>query len=90
MKIVNKKRFITSMTILVLIIISIFNLVFANVDKSKTVVEHTVVCGETLWSIATEYKKEGQDVREYIYELRKLNNLDDCSLNVGQDIKIIK
>lgn len=90
MKIKNKKRFILSMTILVSIIISILNLVFANVEKSIKIEEHTVVCGETLWSIATEYKKDGQDVREYIYELRKLNNLDDCSLNVGQDILIIK
>lgn len=90
MKIKNKKRFILSMTILASIIISILNLAFANVEKSITIEEHTVVCGETLWSIATEYKKDGQDVREYIYELRKLNNLDDCSLNVGQDIKIIK
>lgn len=90
MRIKNKKRFITSMTILVLIIISIFNLVFANVDKSVNIEEHTVVCGETLWSIATEYKKDGQDVREYIYEVRKLNNLADCNLNVGQEILIIK
>ena len=90
MKIVNKKRFVLSITIFITIIISIFNLVFANVEKSKTVVEHTVVCGETLWSIATEYKKEGQDIREYIYQIRKINNLEDCSLNVGQDILIIK
>lgn len=90
MKIANKKRFILSITILTTIIISIFNLVFANVEKSVTTIEHTVVSGETLWSIATEYKKDRQDIREYIYELRKLNNLEDCNLNVGQEILIIK
>lgn len=90
MRIKNKKRFILSMTILTTIIVSIFNLAFANVEKSITVAEHTVVCGETLWSIATEYKKDGQDIREYIYELRKLNNLEDCILQVGQEILIIK
>lgn len=90
MRIVNKKKFVLSVTILTLLIISIFNLAFANVEKSITIDEHTVVCGETLWSIATKYKKEGQDIREYIYELRKLNNLENCSLNVGQDILIIK
>ena len=90
MRIKNKKRFILSIMILATIIISIFNLVLANVEKSITVAEHTVVCGETLWSIATEYKKDGQDVREYIFELRKLNNLEDCNLNVGQEILIIK
>lgn len=90
MRIANKKRFVLSITILTLIIISIFNLVFAYVDKSVTVEEHTVVSGETLWSIAIEYKKDGQDVREYIYELRKLNNLENCNLKIGQEILIIK
>lgn len=90
MKIKNKKRFVLSMTILTSIIISIFNLAFANVEKSVTTEEHTVICGETLWSIATEHKRDGQDVREYIYELRKLNNLEDCNLQVGQEILIIK
>ena len=89
MKIKNKKRFVLSMTILTTITISIFNLCFANVNKSITLAKHTVVCGETLWSIATEHKRDGQDVREYIYELRKINNLKDCTLQIGQEILII-
>ena len=52
--------------------------------------EYVVSTGETLWSIASENKKEGQDVREYIYELRKLNNLDDCIIYPNQVIKILK
>lgn len=52
--------------------------------------DYTVSAGETLWEIASENKKDGQDVREYIYELRKLNNIDDCIIYPGQVIKIIK
>lgn len=88
MRIVNKKRFVLSMTILTMVLISILNLVFANVEKSVTTIEHTVVSGETLWSIASEYATG--DIREYVYELRQLNNLEDCNLQIGQDILIIK
>lgn len=52
--------------------------------------EYVVSTGETLWSIASENKKDGQDVREYIYELRKLNDLDDCMIYSNQVIKILK
>ena len=52
--------------------------------------EYVVSTGETLWSIASENKKDGQDVREYIYELRKLNDLDDCMIYPNQVIKILK
>ena len=88
MRIVNKKRFITVITILIITLISIFNLSFA---KAKVGTEDYVVStGDTLWSIASEHKKSGQDVREYIYELRQLNNLDDCIIYPGQVLKIIK
>lgn len=88
MRIVNKKRFITVITILSIMLISIFNLSFA---KTKVETENiTVSAGDTLWSIACEYKKSGQDVRQYIYELRQLNNLNDCVIYPGQVLKIIK
>ena len=86
MRIVNKKRFITSITIMLLIVISIFNLCFA---KSEMITEnYTISAGDTLWSIACE-NADG-DVRKYIYELREINNLNDCMIYPGQTIKIIK
>ena len=88
LKIVNKKRFITVITILIVLIITLSSLSFA---KAKVETEEYVVsAGDTLWSIACEYKKTGQDVREYIYELRQLNNLNDCIIYPGQVLKIIK
>lgn len=58
--------------------------------KESTIEDYTVSAGETLWDIALENKKDGTDTREYIYELRKLNNIDDCIIHEGQVIKIIK
>lgn len=88
MIIINKKRFIMSLSILLLIIISILNFSFA---ETKTIVEdYTVSAGETLWSIALNHKAKNQDVRDYIYQLRKINNLDNCIIYPNQIIKIIK
>lgn len=88
LRIVNKKRFVTSISILIVIIISIFNCVFAT--KTVEYENYTVAQGDTLWSIASENKKVGQDVREYIYELREVNNMNDCLIYPNQVIKIIK
>lgn len=88
MRIVNKKRFVISITILIALIITLFS----NCSAGKKVETEDLVvsAGDTLWSIACEYKKSGQDVREYIYELRQLNNLNDCVIYPGQVLKIIK
>lgn len=88
MKIVNKKRFITSITILMIILIALLNKCVAY--KSIKTENYTVSTGDTLWSISCEYKKTGQDVREYLYTLRELNNLIDCIIYPGQVIQIIK
>lgn len=45
--------------------------------------------GETLWSIAEEYKKPNQDIRDYIHQLEKLNNMDSAAIYEGQAITII-
>ncbi len=87
MKIVNKKRFITSITILMIILIALLNKCVAY--KSIKTENYMVSAGDTLWGIATEYKHEKQDIREYVYQLRKLNNID-CIIYPGQEIKIIK
>lgn len=88
MRIINKKRFVISITILIALIITLFSNCLAG--KKVETEDLVVSTGDTLWSIACEYKKDGQDVREYIYELRKLNNLENCTIYPGQVLKIIK
>ena len=66
------------------------NVVFGATDTEVVHTEEYVVSdGDTLWSIASEYKQEKQDVREYVYQLRELNNID-CIIYPGQTIQIIK
>lgn len=71
--------------IMVVIIICKTEIKFEDIQTE----DYIVSSGETLWDIAEENKKEGTDTREYVYNLRKLNNID-CIIYEGQVIKIIK
>ena len=85
MKIVNKKRFILSLAILILVITSIFKFSFAESIHTE---EYTVAAGDTLWSIACE--NATGDVRKYVYDLKQINNIEDCIIYPGQVIQIMK
>lgn len=96
MKIVNMKKFLR-MVLLILSIIIIISLYFSNVSFSKGEIKTktiNVAKGDTLWSIAREEQEsnsyyENKDIRDIIYEIKKLNNLDNNSnLEIGQKLVI--
>jgi LysM repeat protein len=93
MRIVNKKRFITAIGVIAIIILIIMMLISAAVkDMPKYEENHKTIYvskNETLWSIAEEYKKPNQDVREYIYEIKKINDMDNSIIFEGQELIII-
>ena len=81
MKIVNKFKFIRSTAILVFLLIAVFNVSIAKSNKEEAeIVDYTISRGETLWSIAEENKAEKEDVRQYIYDIKKLNNMTDSTV----------
>lgn len=91
MKIRNKVKFIRSIAILVFLLISLFNISIAKENQIETeIISYSVCKGDTLWSIAEEYKADKEDIRKYIHELKELNNLNDCNIIAGQTIKIKK
>ncbi len=90
--IVNKRRFFTA----VIIAIVLLNVLAAYVcmpkhtqadavNKTQTVI---VTAGDTLWSIAEEYGGESSDIRDTMYQIKKLNNLKSSDLVVGQSLEI--
>lgn len=86
MRIKNKFKFIRSTTILILIILGIFCI---SISKEKTeYIDYTVGRGETLWSIAADHT-DG-DIRDYIYEIKNINNMTTSELLEGQTIKLLK
>lgn len=92
MKVVNKKKFAKSILITIFIVIMMciyISSVFANKEAETTEVTYTVSKGETLWSIAERYKQDNQDPRDYIYKVKKLNDMTSATIYEGQVITIL-
>lgn len=89
---------IKNLLLLVLAIIAINSIFLNNNSYSKVEVKYKtelISSGDTLWSIA---KRESQnnkyyqdkDLREIVYDLKQVNNLQASDLIIGQKIKIPK
>lgn len=101
LKVVNKARFmkvskVIAEVINVIIFLSMVLIFILIVPKNTVNADSTnyedyiVNVGDTLWTIAAENKKADEDIRKYIFELQKVNGLDDCMIYPNQTIKIIK
>lgn len=88
MRIVNRKKFIRSIAILIFLLVGLFNISVAKSNKEAEIIDYTIAPGQTLWSIAKEYTPNTKDIRETIHEIKDLNNMQDSSIYAGQTIKI--
>ncbi len=83
-----KGKVLFSGIILILIFISgMFMTTYADANNIK-VIEYQIQAGDTLWAIAEEYNQDNKDIREYIYELKKINGLNSGLITPGQRIKV--
>ena len=94
MKIKNRKKFITSITILICIAIFIILLstkTFSHGEyETKTIY---ISNGDTLWTIASAEQEnnkyyENKNIREIINDIKYINNLDSSYIYEGQKIEI--
>ena len=86
----NKFKFIRSITIIVFLLITIFSTSIAKTNTEAETISYTVSKDDTLWTIAQEYKADNKDIRQYIYELKKINNITNSNIYDGKTLKIIK
>jgi len=91
-RVVNKTRFIISMVILTVFFISFFSLMTntykAYAIKEVEYLEVIVNSGDTVWDIAKEYRNEKQDVRELVYIILEVNEIENSMIYKGQKIRI--
>ena len=95
MKIVNIKKFIRSIILLVMFL-SLLTFIFVNksFSHSETIYKKIYISsGDTLWNIAKMEKNnntyfENKDIREIVYELQTINNLNNSNLKIGQELNI--
>ena len=83
----NKKRFYTIIFTLTFLLISSLSVINAYGYKEATYKEITIRNGDNLWNIAKKYGKDC-DIREYIYEIKKINKLQSSELYAGTQIKV--
>ncbi len=94
MKIKNKRRFLISVSILILI--TIFIIILSNKTFSCGEYETKTIYisnGDTLWSIATIEQinnkyYENKNIREIVQDIKHINKLNDGYIYVGQSIQI--
>lgn len=88
MKIINKFKFIRTITILIFLLIALFNISVAKSNEEAEIISYTVSRGETLWDIAKEYTPNNKDIRQTIYEIKKINNITEATIYERQTIQI--
>ena len=95
MKLVNFKRFLTFVIggiVMVFIFISLFNTKsFSRAEIDY--IDFTVCSNDTLGEIATNVKNnninyENKDIREIIYEIKKINNKNSASIYENETLLI--
>lgn len=52
------------------------------------IVTVTVHAGDSLWTLAEEYAPENQDPRDWIYDVRQMNNLKTADLWPGMQLTV--
>lgn len=91
MRITNKFKFIRTITIVIFLLIAIFNFSIAKSNQEEAeIITYTISQNETLWSIAKQFTPDNKDIRQTIYEIEKLNNLQNATIYAGQTIQIKK
>jgi hypothetical protein len=56
------------------------------VSSAVEVTRHVVLEGETMWGLAEQVAAPGEDVRDVVLELVRLNDLPSAGLMAGQEI----
>lgn len=95
MKIVNKKNFIRSISVIIGLVIVII-LLLINTSFSHTEISYkqiSVISGDSLWNIARYEQNNNpyfanKDIRDIVNEIKTINHLNDCNLTIGDKLNI--
>lgn len=90
--IINKKRFFTFITISLLLLIILITMIvsFSNAYsvEQDAYIEYRVGKGDSLWKISDYYSPGQMDIRQFIYEVQKLNDMETGAIYENDIIKI--
>ncbi len=87
-KLVNRRRFYIFIMTLTIIVTSLtFAATVQGADTGDSYQTVVVEQGDTLWDIAGEYNN-GHDLRAYINEVKKANNIEGSAIFAGDVLKM--
>ena len=95
MKIVDKKKFIRSISVIIGLVIVII-LLLITTSFSHTEISYkkiSVISGDSLWSFA-KYEQTNnpyfanKDIRDIVNEIKSVNFLNNSTLNIGDQLNI--
>lgn len=93
-KMVNKRKCIRSLIFITMLLILTLLGINSTYSKTKIVYkEDYIIKGDTLWDIAenevnTNQYYKNRDIRDVMYELKKINHLSNENLEIGKKIFI--
>ena len=87
MRIINKKRFIFSMSIVITFMICLFSLIGGKVFSYTATEYHKIIVseGDTLWQIA---ERGTGDIHKTIYQIKEANSLSSSCIYPGQELLV--
>lgn len=89
-RIKNKYRFYTFIILVMLTVTLLAILLFQISAKANAKTDYksvTVSHGDTLWKIAEE-NSNNSDIRQIVYQIRKINKLETANISPGQVIRV--
>lgn len=90
--IVNKKRFYTFIILSLLLLMVLFTFIVSTTkshsQNEQIYNEYRVGKGDTLWKISKYYSDDNKDIRQFIYEIQKINQMETSAIYEGDIIKI--
>lgn len=91
-RIKNRVRFASFIVISLLLVCTIFNTALGFNDalalSEQQYIEIQVESGDTLWTIADEFMPDDMDIREAVYMICDVNDVDADTLYAGQTLSI--
>ena len=88
----NRVRFTLFVVLTILLITTCANFALGlSTANSATIAEYLEVhveSGDTLWSIAGTYMNDNSDIRESVYELCQINDINASQLQAGMTLLV--
>ena len=90
-KIVNPVRFFIFVLLVIMIMVfGVYSVIGASDAEAavvRTYAQVTIQDGDNLWDIIEEYNPDANiNVRDAVYDIYEINDIDDCSVNPGDTI----